>query len=104
MWTGSMNPALHPQDVHLVEEDPGVHEDPGPDAEAGVLVHEATRDHPDPVGLLSYGDRMARVRPDPATGNDGRQVLLGDVRHDLTLSLVAEETPHDDCAGHYQII
>jgi len=93
-------PILNVQEFYLVLEDPRINKYSGPDKKPGVRIHKAGGHHPHSILLLPHRDGMTCVRPYTPPGDDGGMILVGDMGHDLTLPLVTEKSPDDNCATH----
>ena len=94
------DPPFHPEDPDLMGKDTGIHQDPGTDHQPGIREDEPGRAHSDPELLLSDHDGMSGVRADPAPGNYGRFICVGNVGDDLPLPLVTKVATHDDSTTH----
>ena len=89
---------------HLTEEDAGVNEDTGSDAEIGIRINKAGRNHPHTILFLPYQNGMTGIWTDTTTGYNGRVILMSDMGNNLAFSLITKKATNDDCTGHNRII
>jgi hypothetical protein len=91
---------LYLEEFHFMHENPWIHKHSCSDKKAGIRVHEPGWHHAHSILLVSHSDGMTSIWTYTAPGDDGRMVLISDMGHNLSFSLVPEKSADDNRTTH----